>query len=128
MRGNVANVEILPNANIQSQLETDNIGIGNTGNIGNIVIKIPLADGNPDSRVYAYEIVVIGEAGSQKLFKAVYAAGVNLGMGHEPNGGVTELVIPKFELPSGETLTITATPLTSLGTRGKPITAKWSRA
>jgi hypothetical protein len=27
----------LPNANIQSQLETGNIGIGNTGNIGNIV-------------------------------------------------------------------------------------------
>ena len=118
---NVANVEMLPNANIQSQLETGNIGIGNTGNIGNIVVKIPLADGNPGSRVYAYEVVVIGEAGSQKLFKAVYAAGCNMGIGHEPNGGVTTLDIPKSELPPGKTLTFAVRPLTSLGTAGKPI-------
>ena len=120
---NVANVEILPNANIQSQLETGNIGIGNTGNIGNIVVKIPLADGNPDSRVYAYEVVVIGEAGSQKLFKAVYAAGCNMGIGQEPNNGVTTLEIAKDELPPGKTLTIAARPLSSLGTFGEPITA-----
>ena len=34
--GNVANVEMLPIANANSQLENGNIGIGNTGNIGNI--------------------------------------------------------------------------------------------
>ena len=34
--GNVANVEMLPMANGNSQLENGNIGIGNTGNIGNI--------------------------------------------------------------------------------------------
>ena len=34
--GNVANVEMLPMANANSQLENGNIGIGNTGNIGNI--------------------------------------------------------------------------------------------
>jgi hypothetical protein len=118
---NVANVEILPNANIQSQLETDNIGIGNTGNIGNIVIKIPLANGNPDSRVYAYEVVVAGDEGTEKLHKAVYAAGCNMGIGHEPNGGVTTLEIPKSELPPGKTLTFAVRPLTSLGTFGKPI-------
>jgi hypothetical protein len=102
-------------------LETGNIGIGNTGNIGNIVIKIPLADGNPDSRVYAYEVVVIGEAGSQKLFKAVYAAGCNMGIGHETNGGVTTLEIAKDELPPGKSLTFAVRPLTSLGTLGRPI-------
>ena len=118
---NVANVEILPNANIQSQLETGNIGIGNTGNIGNIVIKIPLADGNPDSRVYAYEVEVTGDEGTPKLYKAVYAAGCNMGIGHEPNGGVTTLDIPKSELPPGKTLTFAVHPLTSLGTFGKPI-------
>jgi predicted phosphodiesterase len=122
---NVANVEILPNANIQSQLETGNIGIGNTGNIGNIVIKIPLANGNPDSRVYAYEVVVVGDEGTPKLYKAVYAAGVNMGIGHEPNGGMTTLDIPKSELPPGESLTFAVRPLTSLGTFGKPIATEF---
>ena len=84
-------------------------------------ISIPLADGNPDSRVYAYEVVVIGEAGSQKLFKAVYAAGCNMGVGHETNGGVTTLEIAKDELPPGKSLTFAVRPLTSLGTYGRAI-------
>ena len=84
-------------------------------------VRIPLADGNPGSRVYAYEVVVIGEEGSGKLFKAVYAAGCNMGIGHEPNKGVTTLEIPKAELPSGKALTIAVRPLTSLGTSGRPI-------
>ena len=84
-------------------------------------LKIPLADGNPDSRVYAYEVVVVGDEGTPKLYKAVYAAGCNMGIGHEPNGGVTTLEIPKSELPSGKTLTFAVRPLTSLGTFGKPI-------
>ena len=86
-----------------------------------LCVRIPLADGNPDSRVYAYEVVVIGEAESQKLFKAVYAAGGNMGIGHEPNGGVTTLEIAKEELPPGKTLTVAVRPLTSLGTAGRPI-------
>ena len=84
-------------------------------------ILIPLADGNPDSRVYAYEVVVVGDEGTPKLRKAVYAAGCNMGIGHEPNGGVTTLEIPKSELPSGKTLAFAVRPLTSLGTSGKPI-------
>ncbi|MBQ3748576.1 MAG: metallophosphoesterase [Kiritimatiellae bacterium] len=87
----------------------------------NLTIKIPLADGNPDSRVYAYEVVVVGDEGTTKLHKAVYAAGCNMGIGHEPNGGVTTLDIPKPELPPGKTLTFAVRPLTSLGTAGKPI-------
>ncbi len=88
-------------------------------------VRIPLADGNPDSRVYAYEVVVIGEEGSGKLFKAVYAAGCNMGIGHEPNGGVTTLEIPTSELPPGEALTVAARPLTSLGTSGRPIATEF---
>ena len=84
-------------------------------------LSIPLADGNPDSRVYAYEVVVIGEAGSQKLFKAVYATGCNMGIGHETNGGVTTLEIAKDELPPGKSLTFAVRPITSLGTSGRPI-------
>ena len=84
-------------------------------------LRIPLANGNPDSRVYAYEVVVVGEAGSQKLFKAVYAAGCNMGIGHETNGGVTTLEIAKDELPPGKSLTFAVRPLTSLGTSGRPI-------
>ena len=87
----------------------------------NLCVRIPLADGNPDSRVYAYEVAVIGEAGSQKLFKAVYAAGCNMGIGRETNGGVTTLEIAKDELPPVQSLTFAVRPLTSLGTYGKPI-------
>jgi len=88
-------------------------------------LKIPLADGNPDSRVYAYEVVVVGDEGTPKLCKAIYAAGVNMGIGHEPNGGMTTLDIPKSALPPGNTLTFAVRPLTSLGTAGKPITTEF---
>ena len=88
-------------------------------------LKIPLADGNPDSRVYAYEVVVAGDEGTPKLCKAVYAAGCNMGIGHEPDGGVTTLDIPKSELPPGKTLTFAVRPLTSLGTSGRPIATEF---
>ena len=88
-------------------------------------IKIPLADGNPSSRVYVYEVAVSGDEGTQKLFKAVYAAGCNMGIGHELNGGVTELTIPKSDLPSGKELTIAVRPVSSLGTKGKTIGTTW---
>lgn len=88
-----------------------------------VKVSIPLADGNPDSRVYAYEVVVVGDEGTPKLHKAVYATGCNMGIGHEPNHGVTTLEIPKSELPPGKTLTFAVRPLTSLGTFGKPIAA-----
>ena len=84
-------------------------------------VRIPLADGNPDSRVYAYEVEVSGEDADKKLLKAVYAAGCNMGIGHEPNLGTTTLEIPRSELPPGKALTFTVTPLTSLGTRGCPL-------
>ena len=88
-------------------------------------VRIPLADGNPDSRVYAYEVVVVGDKGTPKLHKAIYAAGVNMGIGHEPNCGVTTLDIPKSELPPGKTLTFVVRPLTSLGTFGKAIATEF---
>ena len=89
-----------------------------------LCVRIPLADGNPDSRVYAYEIVVVGDEGAPKLHKAVYAAGCNMGIGHETNGGVTTLEIARDELPPGRTHTIAARPLTSLGTYGRPISVE----
>ena len=88
-------------------------------------LKIPLADGNPDSRVYAYEVEVTGDEGTPKLSKAIYAAGCNMGIGHEPNGGMTTLDMPKSELPPGKTLTVAVRPLTSLGTAGQPIETKF---
>ena len=98
-----------------------------------LCIKIPLADGNLDSRVYAYEVVVASaeppnhpttKPPNHRTKKFVYAAGCNMGIGHEPNGGVTELAIPKSDLPSGNALIVAVRPITSLGTRGKPIMAK----
>ena len=90
-----------------------------------LCVRIPLADGNPGSRVYAYEVVVAGDEGTRKLRKAVYAAGCNFGIGHEPNGGVTTLEIPASELPPGKTLTAAVRPLTSLGTSGRPIATEF---
>ena len=66
---------------------------------------------------------MVGYEGTPKFYKAVYAAGVNMGIGHEPNGGVTTLEIPKSELPPGKTLTVAVRPLSSLGTSGKAIAA-----
>ena len=87
-------------------------------------VLIPLADGNPDSRVYAYHVVVVGEARMTKLEKVVCSAGCNAGIGREPNGGVTTLDIPKSELPPGKKLAISVRPLSSLGTSGKAIIAR----
>ena len=90
-----------------------------------LCVRIPLADGNPDSRVYAYEVEVTGDEGTPKLRKAVYAAGCNMGIGHETNGGVTTLEIPASELPPGQSLTFAVRPLTSLGTSGKAIATEF---
>ena len=87
-------------------------------------VTIPLADGNPDSRVYAYEVAVQDEKGDTKLLKATYAAGVNMGIGYEPNKGITTIDIPKKQLPKGDAVTFSVCPLSSLGTRGNPITLK----
>ena len=91
-------------------------------------ISIPLANGNPKCRVYAYEVEIRPAdsalvTSSPPVMKAVYAAGVNLGMGHEPNKGVTTLEIGRSELPKGGKFVVSVTPLTSVGTRGRPITA-----
>ena len=91
-------------------------------------LSIPLADGNPNSRVYAYDVVAVGEDPKAKLFKSVYWEGVNAGIGHEPEGGVTTLDIPKSELPAGNMLTFAVRPVSSLGTKGKAIAAKYAHA
>ena len=105
-------------ANNQLEIGTGN---GNNSIMATLNIKIPLADGNRDSRVYAYEVAVAGDEGTQKLLKAVYARGCNMGIGYEIDGGLTTIEIPKSELPPGTKLTISARPLSSLGTSGKPI-------
>ena len=88
-------------------------------------IKIPMADGNPESRVYAYEIVVVGDDPKAKLFKNAFFEGANAGIGHEPNHGITEVAIPVSELPPGKKLTIDVSPCSSLGTKGKAVATTW---
>lgn len=90
-----------------------------------ITITIPKADGNLDSRIYAYEVVVVGDDPKKKLFKCVFAAGLNMGIGHETNHGVTTLEIPYSELPTGKSLIIAVRPCSSLGTKGKAIATKF---
>ena len=89
--------------------------------VPSLKIKIPMADGNPESRVYAYEIVVVGDDPKAKLFKNAFFVGANAGIGHEPNRGITEVEIPVSELPPGKKLTIAVRPVSSLGTKGKTI-------
>ena len=84
-------------------------------------IKIPMADGNPDCRVYAYNIVVVGDDPKARYFKSEYFSGVNSAVGHEPNHGVTSVDIPIPGLPAGKKLTIAVRPVSSLGTKGKSI-------
>ncbi len=84
-------------------------------------VRIPKADGNPDSRVYGYNVVIAGEDGT-KLKKSVYARGYCMGIGYEPDGGVTTLEIPQSELPAGKRQAIAVRPCSSRATRGKPIT------
>ena len=93
--------------------------------VPSLKIKIPMADGNPESRVYAYEIVVVGDDPKAKLFKNAFFEGANAGIGHEPNHGVTEVEIPVSELPPGKKLTIDVSPCSSLGTKGKTIATTW---
>ena len=88
---------------------------------GAIKIKIPPADGNPDSRVFAYDVVVVGDDPKARLFKSVYFEGCNVAPGHEPNHGITEVEIPVAELPAGKNLTIAVRPVSSLGTKGKTL-------
>ena len=103
------------------------VEVGEKAGAGELSIRIPLADGNPDSRVYAYEVAVAGDDTDKKLYKAVYAAGVNMGLGHETAGGVTTLEISTSELPSGGSLTIVVRPMSSLGTRGRVIESSVGR-
>ena len=88
-------------------------------------LTIPLADGNPKSRVFAYDVVAIGDDPAKKFFKSAYFEGVNLGIGHEPNKGITTVEIPLSELPAGKKLTIAVRPVSSLGTKGKTIGTTW---
>jgi len=89
-------------------------------------LTIPMADGNPKSRVFAYDVVIMADEDTAKrYFKSVYFSAVGSGVGHEPNNGVTTVDIPKSELPVGKKLTIAIRPVSSLGTKGKAIGATW---
>ncbi|MCR5751413.1 MAG: metallophosphoesterase [Kiritimatiellae bacterium] len=84
-------------------------------------VTIPLADGNPDSRVFAYEMEIVGDDAEKKCLRSAYFEGCNLGMGQEPNKGVTVVDMPVSELPEGKKLAIAIRPLSSLGTKGDPL-------
>ncbi len=107
-----------PEFGAKAKLETQKVS-------GNLRIKIPMADGNPDSRVYAYNVVVVGDDPKARLFKNVFFSGVNSGIGHEPNRGVTTVDVLQSQLPAGKTLTIAVRPISSLGTKGKAIATKY---
>ena len=91
-----------------------------------IAITVPMADGNPKSRVFAYDVVVMADDDPNKrYFKSEFFSGVNTGVGHEPDGGVTTIKIPLSELPEGKKYTIAIRPVSSLATKGKTIRTTW---
>ena len=65
------------------------------------------------------------ETPKARLFKNVFFSGVNSGIGHEPNRGVTTVDVLQSQLPAGKTLTIAVRPISSLGTKGKAIATKY---
>ena len=90
-------------------------------------LAIPHADGNPESRVYVYDVAITGSGGGETCRKTVYAAGCNMAVGHETNGGATTLDVPVAELPPGENVTFCVRPKTSLGTEGRPARVHFRR-
>lgn len=88
-------------------------------------LEIPMADGNPKSRVFAYDVVIMAdEDPAKRYFKSVYFSAVGSGIGYELNNGVTVVEMPLSELPEGKKLTVAVRPVSSLGTKGKTIGAK----
>jgi len=112
----VGQPEFPPKAKLEVKIVNAEMGIR---------VKIPMADGNPDSRVYAYELVVVGDDIKARLFKNVFFSGVNSGISHEPNRGMTTVDVLQSQLPAGKTLTIAVRPISSLGTKGKAIGTTW---
>ena len=89
-------------------------------------VRIPMADGNKKSRVFAYEVAIMADDDPKnRFFKSVYFAGVGFGEGHEDNDGITLMDVPVQNLPKGKKLTIAVRPVSSLGTKGKAIGATW---
>lgn len=76
-------------------------------------------------RIAAFDLVELGDDPKKRLFKNIYWPGCNLGIGHEPDHGITTVDIPKSELPAGKKLTIAVRPVSSLGTKGKTIGTTW---
>ena len=114
---------VRPDANSKSGNEATSQPMGNSTIPQSLKISIPPADGNPECRVFAYSVDVKGDAaGGARLQRVVFAKGCNMASGKEPDKGVTTLEIPKTELPTGETLTVSVTPRSCLGTSGAPLT------
>ena len=101
------------------------IAVSPVNDIQCLRIAIPPANGNPESRVFAYDMAVVGDDRKARLIKSVYFSGVGSGVGHEANGGVTTVDIPKTDIPAGKNLMIAVRPVSSLGTKGKAIGGKY---
>ena len=95
-------------------------------NEAGLCIAIPMADGNAKSRVFAYDVVIIGKDPAKRYFKSVYFSAVGDGIGFETDKGVTRVEIPESELPEGKRYTIAVRPISSLGTKGKAIAVTYS--
>ena len=87
-----------------------------------------MADGNPGSRVFAYDVAIVGEDPSKRYFKSVYFSSVGCGVGYEMDEGCTRLEVPKSKLPAGKTLRIAVRPISSLDTKGRAIGTVWPTA
>ena len=104
----------------EPQFRTDaKLNIEREKKTGAVELSIPPADGNPASRVYAFDVAVRCEG--RETFRSVYASGANMGVGHAPDGGVTKLRILPEELQGKGPFSVAVTPFTSLGTRGRTL-------
>ena len=102
---------------------------------GAVVLSIPKADGNlktladggvAGTRVYGYHVEITGPGGTNPYRSSVYANGCSFGVGHEPDGGVTEFRISRADMPHGGRCLVKVWPCSSLGTKGKPISVRFN--
>ena len=86
-----------------------------------VFVDIPPAHSSP-TRAYHYEVTVAAEGGESKLKRAL-AQGFNFARTDKQASVDLRFSLAREVLPKGDRLTFTVTPVSSLGTRGRSLSA-----
>jgi len=87
-----------------------------------LVVSIPQANALPKVRAYAFELRIKRASGEEAFKICRHASGCNFAPTSKVALAPTVVKIPTSKLPSAtETLSLTVTPVSALGRRGKPL-------